>query len=151
MISSLGDFKAYELAMKLGDDVWKVVSDWRYFEKDTIGKQLVKAADSVAANLSEGFGRYHFKEAKNFSYFSRGSLFETETWLTKAHARELITTDQYQHFKKTMDTIGKMLNGYISSLGKANHPNARCLVRPVVVLTFLITFFLDGLVSFEVA
>jgi four helix bundle protein len=37
------------------------VIKWDYFLKDTIGKQLVKAADSVAANLSEGFGRYHFK------------------------------------------------------------------------------------------
>jgi hypothetical protein len=28
------------------------------------GKQLVKAADSVAANLSEGFGRYHYRRIK---------------------------------------------------------------------------------------
>ena len=29
-----------------------------------IGKQLVRAVDSVSANLSEGFGRYHFKKRK---------------------------------------------------------------------------------------
>lgn len=69
MITNLEEFKAYNRAMELGDNVWKVVMSWDYFAKDTIGKQLVKSADSVAANFSEGLGRYHFKEAKNFSYY----------------------------------------------------------------------------------
>ena len=51
---------------------------------DTIGKQLVRSADSIAANISEGFGRYHFKDSKRFYYISRGSLFETKTWLEKS-------------------------------------------------------------------
>lgn len=65
MITSLDDFKAYNLAMTLGEDVWKEVIKWGIFDKDTIGKQLVRACDSIAANLSEGLGRYHYKEAKN--------------------------------------------------------------------------------------
>lgn len=74
----LDDFRVYNLSMELGEQVWNIVSKWNYFEKDTIGKQLVKAVDSVAANLSEGFGRYHYKETKNFGYYSRGSLYETK-------------------------------------------------------------------------
>ncbi|MGQ9799185.1 MAG: four helix bundle protein [Ignavibacterium sp.] len=50
-----------------------------FFTKDVVGKQLIKAADSVAENLSEGFGRYFYKENKQFCYHSRGSLFETKT------------------------------------------------------------------------
>jgi four helix bundle protein len=46
--------------MKLGEDVWALVIKWDYFSKDTIGKQLVRAVDSIAANLSEGYGRFHF-------------------------------------------------------------------------------------------
>lgn len=88
MISNLEDFKTYNLAMELGEKVWKIVKSWEYFEKDTIGKQLVRAVDSIAANLSEGLGRYHFKEIKNFGYYSRGSLFETRTWLTKITQQE---------------------------------------------------------------
>lgn len=88
MISNLKDFKTYNLAMELGEKVWKIVNSWGYFEKDTIGKQLVRAVDSIAANLSEGLGRYHFKEIKNFGYYSRGSLFETRTWLTKITQQE---------------------------------------------------------------
>lgn len=75
----LEELQVYQLSMGIGEKIWSIFIDWSYFEKDTIGKQLVRAVDSVAANLSEGFGRFHFKEAKNFSYYSRGSLYETKT------------------------------------------------------------------------
>ena len=57
MIKSLADFQVYNMSMKLGEDVWQIVKEWNYFNKDTIGKQLVRSADSIAANLSEGLGR----------------------------------------------------------------------------------------------
>jgi len=63
---------------------------WDFFAKDTIGKQFVKLTDSIAANISEGFGRFFYKENRQFGYYARGSLFETTTWLTKAHNRKLI-------------------------------------------------------------
>jgi four helix bundle protein len=71
----LEELKVYQLSMKSGDEIWNIVNKWDYFQKDPVGKQLVKAADSIAANLSEGFGRFHYLETKNFGYYSRGSLF----------------------------------------------------------------------------
>ena len=71
----MDEFKVYNRAMELAEDIWKVVATWNYFEKDTIGKQLARSAYSIAANLSEGLGRFHIEENKNFSYYSRGSLF----------------------------------------------------------------------------
>ena len=55
----LEELEVYNLAMDMGECVWRIVAGWNYFAKDTVGKQLVRAADSVAANLSEGFGRFH--------------------------------------------------------------------------------------------
>ena len=117
MISSLEDFKTYNQAMDLGEEVWDVVVRWKFFEKDTVGKQLVKAVDSIAANLSEGLGRYHYRERKNFGYYSRGSLFETKTWLTKALRRRLIDETKFNLLISKLETIGKMLNSYIHSIG----------------------------------
>ena len=119
----LEELKVYQLSMEMGEEVWNIVIKWDYFLKDTIGKQLVRAADSVAANLSEGFGRYHFKDAKNFGYYSRGSLYETNTWLTKAHNRKLISDTQFEKFMLNIDTIGIKLNNYINSIGKNYKPN----------------------------
>ena len=118
----LDELRVYILSMEMGEKVWSLVAGWNYFAKDTIGKQLVRAVDSVAANLSEGFGRYHYKEAINFGYYSRGSLYETKTWLTKAHNRSLITDELFNQFMKEIDDIGIKLNNYIRSIGKQKKP-----------------------------
>ncbi len=118
----LEELRVYALSMEMGEKVWNIVVGWNYFEKDTVGKQLVRAVDSVAANLSEGFGRYHFKETINFGYYSRGSLYETRTWLTKAHNRGLITDEVFREFMTEMDNIGVKLNNYIKSIGKRQKP-----------------------------
>lgn len=114
----LEELKVYELSMELGESVWLIVEKWDYFSKDTIGKQLVRAVDSVAANLSEGFGRFHYKDAKNFTYFSRGSLYETKTWIRKAKNRNLMNEEEYLKFIEDINLIGKMLNSYIKSIGE---------------------------------
>jgi four helix bundle protein len=122
MISRLEDFKANNLSMEVGEEVWRIVSNWGPFEKDTVGKQFVRAVDSIAANLSEGLGRYHFKETKNFAYYSRGSLFETKTWLTKALNRNLVKEQQFLNITSRIEEIGKMINGYINSIGSVSEP-----------------------------
>jgi four helix bundle protein len=114
----LEELRVYQMAMEIGEEIWKIAIEWDYFTKDTIGKQLVRASDSIAANLSEGFGRYHYKEAKNFGYYSRGSLYETKTWLTKANNRNLISDVEFENFMTNIDTIGIKLNNYINSIGK---------------------------------
>ncbi|MEP2667737.1 MAG: four helix bundle protein [Cyclobacteriaceae bacterium] len=117
------DFKTYNQAMQVGEEVWKIVSGWDSFLKDTLGKQLVRSADSIAANLSEGLGRYHIKETRNFSFYSRGSLFETKTWLAKAYNRKFITKELFEKLTNDLEVIGKMLNGYIKTLDRNNIVN----------------------------
>ena len=54
------DLEVYRLAEKLSDEMWRVSSEWPQFAKDTVGKQLVRAADSVGANIAEGADRGTF-------------------------------------------------------------------------------------------
>lgn len=122
MIKNLDEFNVYNLSLELADEVWKLVQKWNYFEKDTIGKQLVRAVDSISANLSEGLGRYHFKESKNFGYYARGSLFETKTWLVKAKNRELLSEEIFDNLISKLDVLGKRLNTYIKSIGDVSEP-----------------------------
>ena len=67
----LEDLQVYQISMKLADEVHDLVIEWDNFHKFSTGTQLVDAADSVSANISEGYGRFHFKDHKNFLYFSR--------------------------------------------------------------------------------
>ncbi len=117
---NLEELQVYNLSMEIAERVWTIVYKWNYFEKDTIGKQLIKAIDSVAANLSEGYGRFHYKENKNFCYYSRGSLYESKTWITKAFNRKLITEDDFESLKNEINTIAVKLNNYIKSIGNKN-------------------------------
>ena len=114
----LEDFQVYNLAMNIGEVIYNEVIKLDDFSKKTIGIQLLRATDSIAANLSEGMGRYHYKERKNFSYYSRGSLFETKTWLTKANNRKLISNNDFSSIIKDLETIGIKLNNYINTIGK---------------------------------
>ena len=120
----LEELQVYQLSMELAEKILILVTKWDFFQKDTIGKQLVKAADSIAANLSEGYGRYHFRENINFSYYSRGSLYETKTWLTKAKNRDLIPVEEYESFINEINNVGIKLNNYIKSIGKNNRMTA---------------------------
>jgi four helix bundle protein len=79
----LEDLEVYKVvppqAGEIGEIVWSAVDKWDYFPKKTLGAQYVDAADSIAMNISEGYGRFHYKENKNFCYYSRGSAKETLT------------------------------------------------------------------------
>jgi len=114
----LEELNVYNLAMDLGNEIWTIVQKWNTFEKDTMGKQLIRASDSVAANLAEGFGRYHFKDVRNFGYYSRGSLYETKTWLTKANTRMILSNDDFKKLQQQINNIGVKLNNYIKTIGK---------------------------------
>ena len=113
----LEELNVYQLAMNIGERIWVLVGKWDYFAKDTVGKQFVKSADSIAANISEGYSRFHYKENKQFCYYSRGSLYETKTWLNKAHNRRLIVDDDFQSLQNDLETIAYKLNNYIKSIG----------------------------------
>lgn len=118
MSNRIEDLDVYTLSEAFADEVWALVITWDYFVKDTVGKQLTRAADSISANIAEGFGRYHYKDNKNFCYFSRGSVIETKSWLKKSNTRQLITPNQYQTLINKLEIIHIKLNAYIKFIGK---------------------------------
>ncbi|WP_208096138.1 four helix bundle protein [Nostoc sp. 106C] len=88
------ELQIYQLSEPLADDIWKIIDGWHFFAKDTIGKQIVRSADSIGANVAEGFGRGNYQENKRFVKIARGSLNETQHWLRRAYTRNLLTTEQ---------------------------------------------------------
>lgn len=113
----LEDLQVYQISMKLADEVHDLILEWDNFHKFSTGTQLIDAADSISANISEGYGRFHFKDHRNFLYFSRGSLSETKTWLTKAANRKLISEEKYNDLMTRYNNLGVKLNNYIKSIG----------------------------------
>src|SRR3989338_4391275 len=92
----IDDISAYGIAFNLSNSVWDIVVNWNYFAKDTVGRQLVKAVDSISANIAEGFGRYFKKDKINFYRYSYGSIAESFDWIEKANKRKLLKEKEYQ-------------------------------------------------------
>lgn len=114
------NLKVYQLAEQLADAVWAVCSDWEHFDRDTIGKQIVRSADSIGANIAEGTGRYGIPDNKRFAYIARGSLNETQHWLRRAYKRNLLNQPSVYALKAIIDELAPRLNAYIKSISVSN-------------------------------
>jgi len=110
----------YKLAEELADLVWDIVSGWNYFDRDTVGKQIVRCADSVGANIAEGTGRFGTQDNKRFAYIARGSLNETKHWLRRAFRRNLLTQSEIENLRIIVDELSPRLNAYINSIKPFN-------------------------------
>ncbi len=111
--------RVYRLSENLADELWKTVIGWNYFDRDTVGKQLVRAGDSIGANIAEGVGRGKFLDNRRFVRIARGSLNETKHWLRRAHKRGLLTMAQTNVLKPMLDELAPTLNAYLNSIGAA--------------------------------
>ena len=114
----LEGLRIYQLAEELADAVWDEVLRWSPFPRDTLGQQLVDAADSVGGNIAEGYGRYHYRDNRQFQYYARGSLFETRHWLRRAHKRALLSNDRFTELAARVEALAPQLNAYIRTLGR---------------------------------
>ncbi len=110
---ALRDIDAYRMALQLSNLVWKLVLGWDYFSKDTVGKQLVRAVDSISANIAEGFGRYTKKDKINFYRYSYGSIKESHDWILKSKLRGLINETEYDQLNAVLQQLPKELHGLI--------------------------------------
>ena len=110
------NLRVYQLSEELADLIWEITIRWDNFNRDTVGKQIVRAADSVGANIAEGTGRFSFQDNKRFGYIARGSLNETKHWLRRAFKRNLLTKEEIEKLKPIIDELSPKLNSYINSI-----------------------------------
>jgi four helix bundle protein len=115
--TSFEKLRVYQLAETLADELWSVTLQWNQHARDTVGKQLVRAADSVGANIAEGVGRGTPADNQRFVRMARGSLNETKHWLRRAYIRRLLTEQTVQDLKPMLDELVPKLNAYLKSIG----------------------------------
>ena len=113
------NLRIYQLSEKLADRVWESVLRWDSLAKDTVGKQLVRAADSIGANIAEGSGRGSSQDYRRFLRISRGSLYETLHWLRRAYKRKLLTAKQTSELRSIVTELSPTLNAYLRSVSNS--------------------------------
>lgn len=103
----------FQRYVEVADWVWDVFSDWSPLAAETVGKQLIRAADSIGANLVEGDGRYHDADALHFFIIARASARETRYWLQRAMKRKLLSAEEGQAKIEALSSVTQMLNALI--------------------------------------
>ncbi|MET0754427.1 MAG: four helix bundle protein [Pyrinomonadaceae bacterium] len=116
--SNFENLQIYQLSTQLANEVWKIASNWNNFARDTLGKQIVRAVDSIGANIAEGSGRGSAKDNSRFLKIARGSLYETRHWLFCAKDRNLLTDEQVKLLSPLIKELIPKLNSYLGMVNE---------------------------------
>jgi four helix bundle protein len=118
------ELRVYQQAEDLSDLVWAIVLGWHTLAKDTVGKQMIRSADSIGANIAAGHGRGSYVDNRRFVRIARGSLYETRHWLRRAFRRKLQSDEQIQKLRALVENLGPQLNAYLKSIGPPKSPGS---------------------------
>jgi four helix bundle protein len=106
---ALASLRVYKTAATLADRVSAIVQSWNHFDTTTLGHQLVRAADSITNNISEGYGRVATGERLQFYMYAKGSNLETLNCLERAFNRNLITHQELKSLSRMSFEISMSL------------------------------------------
>lgn len=112
------NLKVYRLSEALADEIWDVVLGWERFARDTVGSEIVPAADSIGTSIAEGSGRGSFQDNRRFVRTARGSLKEPQLFLRSAYKRKLLNDNQVNKIRPLVNNLVPMLNAYLNSIGR---------------------------------
>jgi four helix bundle protein len=111
------DIEVYTIARELSVFAWSIYTHLSWQDQKIIGHQFITSADSVGANITEGYSRFHYLDKIKFYYISRASLSECcDHWLELLCERHKITVEQLHEGKNLQYRIGTKLNNFIASM-----------------------------------
>jgi four helix bundle protein len=113
------ELRVHRLSETLADEVWRIVIQWNGLARDNVGKQLIRAADRIGANIAEGCGRWGYQDNRHFVRYARGSLNETKHWLRRANRRKSLTEEQIGIIKPLLEALPRTLNAYLRSIDRS--------------------------------
>ncbi len=126
-------------------DVWRKARDFALLayrrvipalpaeEKWCLAQQIRRAAQSVPANIAEGYGRYYYQENIRFCYIARGSLVETLSHIILANELGYLPKEIFEQAVSESNELVRLINGYIAYLKRSrqgvNEPGSNLSAR----------------------
>lgn len=118
MIKDFNDLEVWQVAKLLVITVYGRTQRFPRQELFSLTDQLKRAANSVCANIAEGFSRYHRKDKIRFYYNARGSVSEAKSHVFIAKELNYLSSEAADDIIHKYDSVNKMLNGLINSLSR---------------------------------
>jgi four helix bundle protein len=128
-MSGLEKFGAYRKSLELFDLVAKDMETLKGdYSLGRLVSQQLASADSICANIEEGYGRLSRKEYIRFLDFARGSA--RETWGRYRRMKHWLSEDVIRQRTGLLDEIIGILTATMTTLGK--EPGSRVEGRGMV-------------------
>jgi four helix bundle protein len=115
-VRSYRELVAWQKAMDLVTEVYRVTRSFPKEEQYGITSQLRRAAVSIPGNIAEGQGRQTTGEFRQFLGQARGSLLETETQILLSERLEYLEHQAADCLLERAPEVGRILNGLLTSL-----------------------------------
>lgn len=113
------ELEVWKKARVLKNEIKELAESFPQEEKYRLTDQIIRSSRSINANISEGHGRFTYKDQLHFCIQARGSLSETYNHLIDALDCKYISQPGFEHYKGLIDEVGRLLNGYITFLRKS--------------------------------
>ena len=110
MYKSFRNMSVWQKAINLSEKVFKLTVILPKSEDYGIISQIRRSANSVSANIAEGFGRNTNKDKRNFYIIARSSVFETQS--------HLLYGNKIKYFESKV--IGELISEYDSLIFELN-------------------------------
>ena len=106
--------KAHEFILK----IYKITKKFPKAELYGITGQQRRAAYSIAANIAEGFSRYHYNDKVRFYHGARGSVSEAQNFLFLSRDLCFLGRDDFANALNLSKEVIRLINGLIRSIEK---------------------------------
>ena len=116
MVNDFSDLNVWQASKNMLIKIYDLTKTFPKQENYGLTDQLRRAANSICANIAEGFDRYHPKDKIRFYYNARASASEVKSHIMISKELNYLTMETSRTLIAELNLIGKMLNGMISSL-----------------------------------
>jgi four helix bundle protein len=116
MGQSYRELIAWQKAMKLVTEIYRITKAFPIEERYGLTNQLRRAAVSVPSNIAEGQARFSPKEFFRFLCTARGSWVEVETQVEIARNLSYLSRPLSALLLESIAELGRILNGLLASV-----------------------------------
>jgi len=121
----------YVLSVDIATIVSERVRSWEAIDQQTLGKQIIRSADSIASNIAEGYGRSGVGDRLNFFIIAEGSCQELVSQVDIARRRMLLSVDEFQNLSNSIRRVSIQLLAIAASV-RSHHPEYQGRCRLIV-------------------
>jgi four helix bundle protein len=118
-VQSYKDLVAWQKAMELVVEVYRVTTSFHRDERFGLTNQLRRAAVSIPSNVAEGQGRGPTADFVRYLRTARGSLQEVDTQIELAWRLGFLAEVERTALGQKITEVAKLINGLIRSIPAA--------------------------------